>query len=100
MKQNSEPRLSLQGMQVLEFFASRSFEEFAGAQLIGTIGLAAGTLYPILARFERVGWIESRWEAEDPSEMKRPRRRYYRITAVGAAKASTLRQLVFNPASA
>jgi PadR family transcriptional regulator, regulatory protein PadR len=48
-----------------------------------------GTAYPILLRLENEGWVTSRWEDIDPHVEKRPRRRYYRLTASGAVQAST-----------
>ena len=45
--------------------------------------VSSGTLYPILLRFERAGLLESRWETEQPEELGRPRRRFYRMTSVG-----------------
>jgi PadR family transcriptional regulator PadR len=62
-------------------------EEIAGSEVARLTGLASGTLYPILARLEQAGWLGSRWEAEDPSKLGRPRRRLYRVTAVGAKQA-------------
>jgi PadR family transcriptional regulator PadR len=50
-------------------------------------GLATGSLYPILARLERAGWLESWWEDSDKTAAGRPRRRYYRLTSTGAVKA-------------
>ena len=37
-----------------------------------------GSVYPILARLEAAGWVESYWESEHPHE-GRPRRRFYRL---------------------
>jgi PadR family transcriptional regulator PadR len=44
-------------------------------------GLAAseGTIYPLLSRLRRVGWLDSKW-AESPSG---PPRRYYALTTAG-----------------
>jgi DNA-binding PadR family transcriptional regulator len=58
-----------------------------GLQLMQDTGLPSGTLYPILVRLERAGWVESHWEQIDPSAEGRPSRRYYRLTAEGAAEA-------------
>jgi DNA-binding PadR family transcriptional regulator len=58
-----------------------------GLQLMQDTGLPSGTLYPILVRLERAGWVESRWEETDPAAEGRPARRYYRLTAEGAAEA-------------
>lgn len=58
-----------------------------GLQLMQATGLPSGTLYPILVRLERAGWVESRWEQLDPVAEGRPARRYYRLTTDGAAHA-------------
>lgn len=47
---------------------------------------AYGTLYKALDRLERGGCIASRWEDPDyAAEAARPRRRLYRLTAIGEA---------------
>lgn len=60
-----------------------------GLQLMQATGLPSGTLYPILARLERAGWVESRWEEVDPAAEGRPSRRYYRLTPAGVTEART-----------
>lgn len=44
-------------------------------------GIPSGTVYPILARLEAAGWIES-WN-EDARERWLPPRRCYRLTQLG-----------------
>jgi PadR family transcriptional regulator, regulatory protein PadR len=56
-----------------------------GLLIIKRSGRPAGTVYPILDRLERSGWVESRWE--EHSDRSGPRRRYYRLTDDGAAAA-------------
>lgn len=47
---------------------------------------AYGTLYKALDRLERAGCLASRWEDPDyAAEASRPRRRLYRMTAIGQA---------------
>jgi DNA-binding PadR family transcriptional regulator len=58
-----------------------------GLQLMQATGLPSGTLYPILVRLERAGWVESRWEQTDPAAEGRPARRYYRLTPDGVVEA-------------
>jgi DNA-binding PadR family transcriptional regulator len=53
--------------------------EMYGLELCAEAGLPSGTIHPILARLEKVGWLRSRWEEVDPVEERRPRRRYYRL---------------------
>ncbi|MFI6182503.1 PadR family transcriptional regulator [Nonomuraea sp. NPDC051191] len=61
--------------------------EMYGLEICQAAGLAPGTIHPILARFEGIGWLESRFEDVDPHEAGRPRRRYYRMTPDGAEQA-------------
>jgi DNA-binding PadR family transcriptional regulator len=45
-----------------------------------------GTLYRALARLEKMGMLESRWEDPDvPARESRPARRFYTLTAAGEA---------------
>jgi len=45
----------------------------------GALKFSVGSLYPLLYRLEKRGWIQGRW-VEKPGQR---RRRYYRITAEG-----------------
>jgi DNA-binding PadR family transcriptional regulator len=55
-----------------------------GLEIGRALGLAPGTVQPILHKFEEISWLESRFEEIDPSDAGRPRRRYYRFTPDGA----------------
>jgi PadR family transcriptional regulator len=59
-----------------------------GFELVESLGISSGTLYPILARLERQGWIEGRREDIDPSVAGRPPRRNYPLTGEGVVLAS------------
>lgn len=54
-----------------------------GLEIAGLTGLASGTLYPILARLQERGLVESCWL--DPERPGRPPRHGYRITTAGRA---------------
>lgn len=87
------PRMSAQTIKVLGALMSSS-GELSGAEIGRETKLASGTLYPILARLEQAGWFKSRWESEQPQALGRPRRRLYRITALGMRNArATYRDL-------
>jgi transcriptional regulator len=45
----------------------------------GRLSFKAATLYPLLYRLEKQGWVAGRW-VEKPGER---RKRYYRLTAAG-----------------
>ena len=59
----------------------------SGVDIARVTKLQSGTLYPILLRLEQAKWVESEWEAGDPHELGRPRRRFYSVTALGVKSA-------------
>ena len=80
--------MTLQVQLVLRAMLADPGAEHYGLQLCKETGLPGGTIYPIVARLERFGWVASSWE--DPSEyieQGRPPRRYYRLTDEGAERA-------------
>jgi DNA-binding PadR family transcriptional regulator len=82
--------MSLQTLRVLEAFLASPTLEQSGADVQKRCGVASGTLYPILLRLESAGWFVSRWEVIDPVAAGRPRRRLYRLTPSGLARANEL----------
>ena len=57
-----------------------------GFDIMDAASLPSGTVYPILRRLDREGLVASRWEKQaDAQRGQRPPRRYYRLTAEGAA---------------
>jgi len=84
-------RLSHQSLRILRVFLDALSDnvraELAGADIMRAAGVSSGTLYPILLRFEKAGLLESRWEDEEPADLGRPRRRFYRMTQAGAKVA-------------
>ena len=55
-----------------------------GYDLCRRADVKSGTLYPLLIRLERQGYLEAEWLAPDPG---RPPRHVYRLTASGRALA-------------
>lgn len=56
-----------------------------GLLIVKQSGRPAGSVYPILERLERLGWVVSQWEVD--SDRTGPRRRLYELTGEGAAAA-------------
>jgi PadR family transcriptional regulator PadR len=81
------PRMTTSVLKVVAALLADPAAERYGLQLMQATRLPSGTLYPILVRLERAGWVESRWEQTDPAAEGRPNRRYYRLTADGTAEA-------------
>ena len=78
-----EPRITSQGMRVLDTFVQAGHIELSGADISERTGMLSGTLYPILIRFHAANWLTDRWENDDPAELGRPKKRFYRLTPSG-----------------
>lgn len=92
------PKMTIPTQLVLRALIADPTAEFYGLELGRLAGLASGTVHPILARLEGCGWVESRWEDQDPHRVGRPRRRYYRLTPDGAVHAARALARVRTPA--
>src|SRR5688500_11922245 len=79
----SGPRMTIPTQLVLQALLVDPERELYGIELGELAGLPSGTIHPILARLEGVGWLTSRWEDIDPRAEGRPARRYYRLTPDG-----------------
>jgi PadR family transcriptional regulator, regulatory protein PadR len=86
-KQPTAPRMTLPTLLVLRALLEDPSREMYGLEICEAAGLPSGTIHPMLARFERLEWLESRWEDVDPHEAGRPPRRYYRLSPDGAQRA-------------
>jgi PadR family transcriptional regulator, regulatory protein PadR len=54
-----------------------------GYDLMKAAKLPSGTLYPMLARLQQDGLVDSEWETQRENAGGRPPRKYYRLTAEG-----------------
>jgi PadR family transcriptional regulator, regulatory protein PadR len=75
--------MSPQTLAMLNVLLDRPADWKYGLELIDGLGIKGGTVYPTLARLERFGWLESKREQADPSQIGRPRRKHYRLTGEG-----------------
>ena len=76
---------------VIKVFLEDPSKPRYGMELMRATRQPSGTLYPILARFEKNGWLTLVKEDIDPRAAGRPARRFYRIT--GAAVTAARLQL-------
>jgi PadR family transcriptional regulator len=82
------PNSSPQTLRLLAALLGRPAEWRHGYDLSKETGLKSGTLYPILMRLERQGWLETEWQ--DAGTAGRPPRHLYRLTSAGVESAQTL----------
>ena len=83
----NDVRVTTAVARVLAAFVDDPSTDRYGLDLIAATGLPSGTLYPILVRLLRAGWVDAAWEEVDPAEAGRPARRYYRLSADGLVRA-------------
>src|SRR3954468_19179874 len=83
-----EPRMTIPTQLVLESLVGEPDRELYGVEIGELADLRRGTVHPILARLEGVGWLTSRWEEIGEAE-GRPPRRCYRLAADGLIAART-----------
>lgn len=84
-------RITLPLLHVLARFIGEPRDDWFGLDLVRSTRLSSGTVHDCLVRLERAGWIEARWEDRSGSSSHRgPRRRLYKLTAVGAVEGGRL----------
>lgn len=93
----AEPRMTIPTQLVLRALLEDPTRDRYGAEIGGEAGLPSGTVHPILARLEGVGWLESRWEDIDPRVEGRPARRFYRLTTDGMESARAALARAYRP---
>lgn len=81
-------RVTSAALDVLEALMGPD-EELYGLRIAQNAGRKTGSVYPILARLEEAGWVESCWEREERDE-RGPRRRFYHLSPDGLAAARAL----------
>ena len=80
-------KISKATAKVLIQFLNSPKQDQYGFGLMKATGVKSGSLYPILARFEGLGWVEHHDEQIDERAERRPRRRLYRLTGTGRPAA-------------
>jgi len=80
-------RITTPTLMVMQAIAQGYDGDVYGLLISQETGLGTGTVYPILERLEGAGWVEGRWESEQPSG--RPRRRFLSLTNLGRTQLET-----------
>jgi PadR family transcriptional regulator len=75
---------------VLNALLADPHKELYGLEIYERTGLLPGTAYPVLLRLQNAGLVRSRWAAANSIDSRRPRRRYYQLTALGIVAAPTM----------
>lgn len=73
--------MSQQTVALFKAFLAQPRDWRYGYDLSRETTLKSGTLYPILMRLNKRGWLETRWTA--PESPGRPPRHMYRLTSDG-----------------
>jgi len=73
--------------RVIKVFLQDPGQPRYGFELMKLTGMASGSLYPMLAKLERAGWLTRGKEDVDPRAVGRPARTHYTITGAAASAA-------------
>lgn len=81
-------RMTLPTITVLDVLHAAVGENVHGLEICNRAHLGTGTVYPMLSRLVKAGWVTARWEDDQAWQESaeadwRPRRRYYEITGEG-----------------
>ena len=95
MGRNRRP--SKQMLVLLEALSAQPMQWRHGYDLMKETGLLSGTLYPLLMRMTDQGLVEAEWR--EPTQLGRPARHVYRLTAAGLASARTVANPNSGPSS-
>lgn len=74
--------LGLCTLRALESGPSYGYAIISELERVGLGVVKGGTLYPLLTRYEGVGWVETEWSAGTSG----PGRKYFSLTADGRAE--------------
>ncbi|MGW5254015.1 PadR family transcriptional regulator [Streptomyces sp. NPDC004012] len=80
------PKMTKATLEVLDVLYQGP-EKLYGLKIAQGTGLMTGTVYPILARLEKAGWVTSAWETDEGPDVRGARRRFYQLTPMGREQA-------------
>lgn len=90
-KASGPVRITKPLLDVLEALIQADKQGYAlhGWAIIKATGRTGPTIYGVLDRLEDAGWLEGQWEERNPDPRKPPRR-FYTLTGIGAPAARAL----------
>lgn len=80
-------RVTKPTIAILEAIANHD-QPIWGLALSKQVGLATGTVYPILERLTELGWVVSHWDTDQT--INGPRRKFYSMTSEAREAALAL----------
>jgi PadR family transcriptional regulator, regulatory protein PadR len=86
----TELNLTRNVLKVFSVFVNNPRTDLYGLEISERTGIAYGALLPLLIRLEEGGWLVGEWENIDPAVAGRPKRKYFRMSEEGMARAKRL----------
>ena len=88
---NYNLRITKATLLVFEAIAAQGGIAVHGFAVVRQTRMGTGTVYPILARLARAGWLESKWEPHRVARAKgRRQRQYYTATDHGQRRIKAI----------
>lgn len=79
-------RVTVTSVRVLIFLINNEKSLLCGADIMKSLSLPSGTVYPLLHRLEAVGWVLGNKEDIVPRLAGRPAKVFYTITPKGKSE--------------
>jgi DNA-binding PadR family transcriptional regulator len=70
-------------LRVLSLFVSHQDRQYCGYDIVNMLDMKTGTVYPLLHRLEKSGWLKCQAENIDPRAEGRPGKRLYSLSDSG-----------------
>ncbi len=78
-----ELRITDNVVAIFNLMLERPRKGWFGLELAQQAGIGSATIYAALTRMERAGLLDAHWETSPATDLGRPRRRLYGLTAEG-----------------
>jgi hypothetical protein len=85
-----QERITVAFLRILAFFITHEKNFYCGSDVMKQLNLPSGTIYPLLIRMTRAGWLNRELEDVNPKEVGRPAKRFYRISSTGLKEGKKL----------
>lgn len=85
-----QERVTVAFLRILAFFIGNEKKMYCGSDVMKQLNLPSGTVYPLLLRMTKAGWLDRELENVNPKEIGRPAKRFYQISATGLKEGKRL----------
>jgi len=94
-ERNEVARVTVSLLQIIFIFLENPKKYYVGMDIINHTKLQSGTIYPLLNRLCKMGWLEFKWKLPDPDGKGSPKK-LYNVTKTGATDMLNILETTFS----